>query len=550
MNRIFLLALILLFQSAAIAQPFQKKAVFTRQDSLRGSITPQRSWWDVQHYDITVTPDPVTKTIKGKTTITYTVLTTQHSEMMQIDLQQPMVIDSIYYNNKLYINDPRKPFRNEGNAWFIPLPRTQPNSINTISFFYHGKPREARNPPWDGGWVWKTDAKGQPWMSVACQGLGASVWYPCKDHQSDEPDKGARLTIHAPAGLVAVGNGRLADKKTTKGMNSYTWEVTAPINTYNIIPYIGSYVNWKDTLQGEKGVLDLGYWVLEQDLEKAKKQFQQVKPTIRAFEHWFGPYPFYEDGFQLVHAPYLGMEHQSAVAYGNMFQNGYLGSDLSGSGWGKDWDYIIVHETGHEWYGNNITTNDVADMWVHEGFTNYSEVLFVDYYYGKKAGNEYLQGLRRNITNDKPVIGIYGVNQEGSGDMYYKGAALVHMIRQIMDNDEAFRQMLREMNSQFYRSQVTTKKIEEFISAKAGKDLSKVFDQYLRTNKIPVLDIKAENEKLKFQWTNAVAGFNMPVKLTNGEWIYPTTSEQKIKADGKNYTGIAVDKNFYIKLAN
>jgi aminopeptidase N len=550
MNRILLLAFVLFFHLAADAQPFHNKQQLTRQDTLRGSITPERSWWDVQHYDITVTPDPASKTIKGRTTIRYKVLSTQHSDMMQIDLQQPLKIDSIYYNNKIYINDPRRPFYNEGNAWFIPLPRTQPNSIHSITIVYQGKPREAINAPWDGGWVWRTDAKGKPWMSVACQGLGASVWYPCKDHLSDEPEQGARLTIHAPAGLVAVGNGRMVNSSISKNISSYTWEVTAPINTYNIIPYIGSYVNWKDTLQGENGVLDLGFWVLEQDLEKAKKQFQQVKPTIRAFEHWFGPYPFYEDGFQLVHAPYLGMEHQSAIAYGNRFQNGYLGRDLSGSGWGKDWDYIIVHESGHEWYGNNISVKDAADFWVHEGFTNYSEVLFVDYFYGTKAGNEYLQGLRKNISNDKPVIGIYGVNQEGSGDMYYKGAALVHTIRQIMDNDEAFRQMLREMNRTFYRSQVTTKQIEEFISQKAGKDLGKIFDQYLRSTKIPILDLKADNDKLKFQWTNVVPGFNMPVKLTNGEWIYPTTSEQKIKAEGKNYTGIGVDKNFYIKLAN
>jgi aminopeptidase N len=383
-------------------------------------------------------------------------------------------------------------------------------------------------------------------MSVACQGLGASVWYPCKDHQSDEPDNGATLTINTPASLVAVGNGRLKNKTIADNKASYTWEVKDPINNYNIIPYIGRYVTWSDTLQGENGKLDLNYWVLEQDLDKAKKQFEQVKPMLRAFEYWFGPYPFYEDGYKLVQAPHLGMEHQSAVAYGNGFQNGYLGRDLSGSGWGTKWDFIIVHESGHEWFANNITTKDIADMWVHEGFTNYSETLFTEYYYGKRAGNEYLQGLRKNIANDTPIIGAYGVNREGSGDMYYKGANLLHTIRQIINDDSTFRKILRGLNKDFYHQTVTSKQVENYISEKSGKNLSKVFDQYLRTTQIPVLQLKAEGDKIKFKWTNCIAGFNMPVKLTNGQWIHPTTTEQKIKWGGKDFSDVEVDKNFYI----
>jgi aminopeptidase N len=299
---------------------------------------------------------------------------------------------------------------------------------------------------------------------------------------------------------------------------------------------------------GEKGKLDLNYWVLEEDLDKAKKQFEQVKLMIHAFEYWFGPYPFYEDGFKLVQSPHLGMEHQSAVAYGNGFQNGYLGRDLSGTGWGLKWDFIIIHESGHEWFANNITTKDIADMWVHEGFTNYSETLFTDYYYGKQAGNEYLQGIRKNIANDIPIIGPYGVNQEGSGDMYAKGANLIHTIRQIINDDEKFRQILRGLNKDFYHQTVTSKQVENYISQKSGKDLSKVFDQYLGTTQIPVLELKAEDDKIKFKWTNCIAGFNMPVKLTNGQWIYPTTSEQKIKSDNKNFDGVEVDKNFYINV--
>jgi aminopeptidase N len=547
----FLVPSFLLLTFYSFAQPLNQKKSFTHQDTLRGSVGPERIWWDVLHYDISVTPDYANKTITGKTTIQYKVIEDKHNDYLQIDLQKPLTVDTIFYNNKLYINYPPKPYYNEGNVWHIPLPKAPKGSVQSISIAYHGKPREAIRPPWDGGWIWKKDKTGNPWMSVACQGLGASVWYPCKDHQSDEPDNGATLTINAPNDLVAVGNGRLINKTETSGASgttSYTWEVKNPINNYNIIPYIGKYVNWTDTLMGEKGKLDLSYWVLQEDLDKAKKQFEQVKPMLRAFEFWFGPYPFYEDGYKLVQSPHLGMEHQSAVAYGNGFQNGYLGRDLSGSGWGLKWDFIIVHESGHEWFANNITTKDIADMWIHEGFTNYSEVLFTDYYYGNQAGDAYLQGLRKNIANDIPIIGPYGVNQEGSGDMYYKGANLIHTIRQIINNDSTFRQILRGLNKDFYHQTVTSRQVENYISQKSGKDLGKVFDQYLRTTQIPVLELKAEADKIKFKWTNCIAGFNMPVRLTNGQWLYPTTTEQKIKSNSKNFSDVEVDKNFYLQV--
>jgi aminopeptidase N len=536
---------------SSFAQPLNRKNNFTHQDSLRGTNGTERAWWDVLHYDINVTPDYNSKTITGKTIIQYKILPGQRSDYLQIDLQKPLIVDSIFYDNHLYINYPAKPFYNEGNVWHIPLPRSTVSSVHSISIVYHGKPREAIRPPWDGGWIFSKDAQGRPWMTVACQGLGASVWYPCKDYQGDEPDDGATLTINVSMDLVAVGNGRLNSKsQTVDSITSYSWEVKSPINNYTIIPYIGHYVNWSDTLQGEKGKLDLNYWVLDYDLSKAKKQFEQVKPMLRAFEYWFGPYPFYEDGYKLVEAPHLGMEHQSAVAYGNNFLNGYLGDDLSGSGWGLKWDYIIVHESGHEWFGNNITTKDIADMWVHEGFTDYSETLFTEYYYGKQAADEYVQGLRKNIANDKPIIGPYGVNKEGSGDMYYKGANLIHTIRQVINDDEKFRQVLRGLNKDFYHQTVTSKQVENYISEKSGKDLSKIFDQYLRTTQIPTLELKTDGDKIKFKWTNCISGFNMPVKLTNGQWIYPTTTEQKLKLEGSSFSNVDVDKNFYINVKN
>jgi aminopeptidase N len=324
--------------------------------------------------------------------------------------------------------------------------------------------------------------------------------------------------------------------------------VTNPINNYNIIPYIGKYVNFGETYTGEKGALNCSYWVLDYNLDKAKKQFEQAPQTLKALEHWFGPYPWYEDDFKLVESPHLGMEHQSAVAYGNRYRNGYLGTDLSGSGWGLKWDFIIVHEVGHEWFGNNITTKDIADMWVHEGFTNYCETLFTEYYYGKKAGEEYVQGLRKKIANDKPIIGAYGVNQEGSGDMYYKGSNLVHTIRQNINDDEKFRAILRGLNKDFYHQTVTGKQVEDYIMQQSGKDLRKVFDQYLRATSIPLLKLDVDGDVLKYKWEDCIEGFNMPVKLTNGQWITPTAQWQSLKMTNDEARKVSADPNFYIRV--
>ena len=539
--------LLLIFTSLFLGQ--YSYAQFTRQDTLRGSIGRERSWWDVLKYDVTVTPDYNTKSITGKTTIQYKITEEKHSDYLQIDLQRPLKVDSFYYDGRLYINYPAMPYYNEGNVWHIPLPKAPRNSVHTITIFYEGIPIEAKRPPWDGGWIWQKDSKGRPWMSVACQGLGASAWFPCKDHQSDEPDSGATITITVADSLVAVANGRLIESKSENGQSSRTWKVINPINSYNIIPYIGKYATWHEDYKGEKGNLDCDFWVLDYDLEKAKEQFKQAFMTLKAFEHWFGPYPFYEDGFKLVEAPHLGMEHQSAVAYGNGFKNGYRGRDLSESGWGLKWDFIIVHETGHEWFGNNITSKDIADMWIHEGFTNYSETLFTDFHFGKEAGNEYCIGTRKLTQNDKPIIGPYGVNQEGSSDMYYKGGNMLHTIRQIINDDEKFRMILRGLNKDFYHQAVTTQVIEKYMSEKSGIDLSKVFDQYLRTTMIPVLEFKIAGDNLSFRWSNSVPGFNMPVRLANtkDEWLKPSAEWKSITVTADMMSkGLEVDKNFYI----
>jgi aminopeptidase N len=540
-----LLAAALLGATAATAQPLHQKKEFTHQDTLRGSLNPNRTWWDVLRYDVNVEPEFEKRSISGFVSIAFRQ-TAANPGQMQIDLQEPMEIDRVTTKPVKGKQTLSFPFRREGNAYFIDT-KTLPTGEQALLIAFHGIPRPALNPPWDGGWIWKKDKQGRPWISVACQGLGASVWYPCKDHQSDEPDYGATLSMEIPDSLQAIANGRLLVRQpASKNKVSVTWQVKSPINNYTIIPYIGKYVNFTDTLMGEGGKLDLSYWVLDYNLEKAQKQFQQVKPMLRAFEYWFGPYPFYDDSYKLVESPHLGMEHQSAVAYGNGYMNGYRGQDLSGTGQGKWWDYIIVHESGHEWFANNITTKDIADMWVHEGFTDYSEALFIEYYKGKDSANLYVQGLRRNIANDKPIIGPYGVNQEGSGDMYFKGANMLHTIRQVINDDKLFREILRGLNKDFRHQTVTTQQVEQYMSQKSGKNLSKIFDQYLRTTQIPVLELKAEEDKLKFRWTNCIEGFNMPVRLSNGQWINPTTQESKVKIEGAKFDGISVDKNFYI----
>jgi aminopeptidase N len=529
-----------IFILSASAQRAQRP--LTRQDTLRGSVTPERAWWDVMHYDIVVNPIFDSKTIAGGVAIKFKVL--KPGTRMQIDLQQPLEVSQVLYGDKELSHT------RDGNVFYINLP-TAPaaGTVQTIKIAYKGKPREAVNPPWDGGWIWKKDAKGRPWMSVACQGLGASVWYPCKDYQGDEPDEGASLTMFVPDTLVAVGNGRMVEKEARVNQTKYRWEVKNPINNYNIVPYIGKYVTWHETFKGEKGNLDCDYWVLDYELEKAKEQFKQVPEMLSCFENWFGPYPFYKDGFKLVQSPHLGMEHQSAVAYGNEFKNGYRGTDLSGSGWGLKWDFIIIHESGHEWFANNITTNDIADMWVHEGFTNYSETIFTQCKFGIEAGNDYVIGTRKNIQNDRNIIGTFGVNRGGSGDMYYKGGNLLHTIRHAIDDDALFKKILRGLNSTFYHKTIDSKDVEAYISKESGKDFSKVFDQYLRTTQIPQLEFKISSGELKYRWTECVPGFNLPLKVKAGNdtWIKPTTQWQTMNLPA-GVNDMSVDRNFYIRV--
>jgi len=521
---------------------FSQNKTFTHADTLRGSITPERAWWDLTFYHLNVRPDPQDSTISGSTKVVYKIL--KPSQIIQIDLQEPLKISKAVQDGESLT------FKRDGNAFFIDLKKKQEaGKSETIEIFYSGKPKLAKRPPWDGGVQWIPDGKGNTIISTSCQGLGASVWWPCKDHMYDEPDS-MLISITVPKNMMDVSNGKLRSMvDNADNTRTFNWFVNNPINNYGVNMNIANYVSWQENYKGEKGDLSLSYFVLPQNLEKAKEQFKQAPQMLKAFEHWFGPYPFYKDGYKLVEVPYLGMEHQSSVTYGNGYKMGYLGRDLSNTGWGLKWDFIIIHESGHEWFANNITYKDAADMWIHESFTNYSENLYTEYYFGKDAGAEYVIGTRDLIANDIPIIGPYGVNKEGSKDMYYKGGNMLHTIRQIVNDDEKWRQILRGLNKTFYHQTVDASQIENYMSEHSGRDISKIFDQYLRDTRIPVLEYSFGSKAIQYRWTNVVGDFDMPVKIKLGsgqeQFIFPTTNWKTMKI--KDEKTLNIDRNFYVQ---
>ena len=534
---LFISALLLVWGLNVTAQ----KSNFTHQDSLRGSITPERAWWDLTYYHLDVKVDPADSTISGSNLIQYKVL--EASQLIQIDLQPPMTISRITQNGK-ELN-----YTQDGNAWFVTLVKQQnPNDVNELLVEYSGKPKLSRRPPWDGGISWQKDKNGNDWIVNTNQGAGGSLWWPCKDHPYDEPDS-MLISVTFPDHLMDVSNGRLRGvEQNADGTKTTHWFVNNPINNYGVNINIGNYTHWHEIFKGAKGDLDCNYWVLKENLEKAKEHFKQAPMMLEAFEYWYGPYPFYEDGYKLVEVPYPGMEHQSSVTYGNGFRNGYTGRDISSSGWGFKFDFIIIHESGHEWFANNVTNWDEADMWIHESFTNYAENLFVEYFWGKKAGSEYIRGSRLNILNDRPVIGIYGVNYPGSGDMYPKGANMLHTLRQVVNDDEKWRGILRGLNKEFYHQTVKAEQIEDYIIKQTELDLQGFFNQYLCDTRIPTFEYAIVDGELKFRWANCVENFKLPLKVyINGElqWLDPSKSWQFFDSD-KKVRKVEVDKDFYV----
>lgn len=541
-----ILILGLCHRDAAAQEPPE---TWDRADTLRGDwTTPARAWWDVTFYDLHVAIEPADSSIRGSNGIHWRALVRPDQPVMQIDLMAPLAIDSVLHDGR------RLDVRREENAWFATLLAAPAvGDEGAITIWYHGKPKVAPRPPWDGGFSWQADSLGRPWIVTTDQGLGASVFWPNKDTQADEPDS-QRFAVTVPDPLIDVSNGRL--RSTTAngdGTTTYEWFVTNPINNYAITVAAGSYAHFADTMAGEQGPLTLDFWPLDYHLEAARRQFPQAESTLACFERWFGPYPWYEDGFKLVETPHPGMEHQSAIAYGNYYANGYRGRDPSGVGIGLEFDFIIVHETAHEWWGNNITTRDLADMWVHESFGNYAENLYVECIMGKEAGADYVIGTRRGIDNERPVVPMadgqpaYGVNAQGSGDMYPKGGNMLHTIRQIVGDDEKWREILRGLNAEFRHQTVMGSDIEQYISEHAGIDLTKVFDQYLRTTDIPVLEYRIEGGTLSYRWTDVVPGFDMPVEvIAAGEELvlHPTESWQPRPLGGAD--AVQVDRDYYV----
>ena len=531
--------------SAAQDQPRR----YSRADTLRGSDGPDRSWWDVVFYDLHVKVNPADSSISGWNAISYVVDPKRGwpvSGVLQIDLQTPLVLDSAKQRGR------RLRFRRDSNAYFVVVgEQGTPPSPLTVTLYYHGKPRAARRAPWDGGFVWSKDSLGRNFIATANQGLGASVWWPNKDWGGDEPDS-QRVAITVPDSLINVSNGRLRSvTREPGGMTTWEWFVSKPINNYGISVNAGHYAHFTEYYQGEKGPLTLDFYPLAIHLDTARVQFKQTIPMMACFEEWFGPYPFYEDGFKLIETPHLGMEHQSAVAYGNHYKNGYRGNDLSKTGRGLKWDFIIIHEAAHEWWANNITAKDLADMWVHESFANYAEGLYTECQEGKEAGADYIIGSRSNIRNDRPIIPAFGVNAQGSGDMYYKGGSMLHTMRQVLNDDEKWRAILRGANQTFRHKTIDGAELRAYINRESGIDFTKVFQQYQTTTMIPDLEYRIENGRASYRWANVVPGFDMPVEVaasnTPTTWIRirPTTSWATMPVSAGT-TELIVKRDYYV----
>ena len=534
MKKIFIQSFILFSFQFLSAQE-----IATRKDSLQGGLRPERTCFDVQHYDLNIKINIDEKSIVGYNDISFKVV--EYTKKIQIDLFQNMHIDSIVYNKK------KLDYKREFNAVFIDFPTDlKRDSEAKIRFYYSGKPIIAKNAPWDGGFVFTKDKQGKPWIAVACQGTGASLWYPVKDSQSDEPDNGATIKVAVPNGLMNVSNGRFKGSQDLKnGYTRWDWEVKNPINTYDITINIADYAHLHDKLAD----LDLDYYVLKENEEKAKNHFEEAKLMLNCFQSKFGTYPFNEDGYKLVETPYLGMEHQSAVAYGNKYRKGYLGSDLSGTGIGLLFDYITIHESGHEWFGNSITSRDIADMWIHEGFTMYSEVVYVECQYGAEKAQKYMNGMKRNVSNDEPIIGPFGVNKEGSGDMYYKGALMLNTLRHIIHNEELWWKLILDYSTTYKHKIIDTETVVAFFNKESNMNLTPVFNQYLRYSNIPELLIRKNNSNLEFKWNANEPNFNMPIDLdVNGKEIrmYPTLDWQVMGDLKPNDEVKVLTNNFYI----
>jgi len=548
MNKFYWVLVFIITTNSVAAQLLEQKDSYDRCDSLRGSLNQYRTCFDVHYYDLLVDIQPDEKHIDGKNEIHFKV--TSATNRIQLDLFDVYEIITV---TRTDVDKPQQlNFERECQAFFIDFPKQLNRGENVIlEITYKGNPPIAKRAPWDGGFVFEKDLEDNHWIGVACEGFGASSWWPNKDHLSDEPDS-MMVRCIVPKDLTAVCNGNLVGQSNVgTDKKQFDWKVTYPINNYNVSVNIANYVHFKDVYTNEDGEeLALDYYVLPYNLQKAKKQFEQVKPMMKCFEEYLGKYPFYNDGFAMVETPYLGMEHQSAIAYGNNYKTGYAGRDYSGIG--LDFDYIIIHEAGHEWWGNSVSMKDVSDMWIHEGFCTYSEALYVECLHGYETAMDYVNAKKKNIRNEKPVLGKPGVNEEGAGDMYNKGMLFLNTVRHLLDDDELWFSIVKGITEDFKYKTTDTKEIVNYINEKAGEDLTKIFDQYLAYPAIPQFEYKVKrNGKIKYKWNANVPNFNMPVKLNVSEnkthWLKPTTTWQKTKLPNFKFNEFSVDeRHFYI----
>ncbi|MTB51828.1 M1 family metallopeptidase [Lewinella sp. W8] len=479
---------------------------FSRADSLRGALRPERTSFDVTYYELHLDVDVEDRELEGKVVMEYTVVAP--TRRLQLDLFRNMGLDRIVQDGK------ELRFTRIEDAVFVDLPEILPeNSRHAMTIYYGGKPIAAKNAPWDGGFVWSLDQKDRTWVGVACEGTGASLWWPNKDHLSDEPDS-MLISVTVPKRLFVASNGNLrAEEEVGRWKKRYDWFVSYPINNYNVSLGIGHYVHFDSTYVATDGEeLALDYYVIDYNEARARKQFRQVGPMLRAYEHYFGKYPFWEDGFALIETPYLGMEHQSGIAYGNRYMRGYLGGLIPED---MDWDYIIIHETGHEYFGNSISVADHAEMWIHESFTTYMEALYVEFLYGQADAIRYLMTQKRFIQNESPILGPLDVNFDdfGSSDHYYKGAWVLHTLRHAINDDPLFFGMLRSFYQDHERSIVNTQQVIDYFSRYAQRDLGPFFEQYLMHPEVPLLLLRENDGAVEYRWSVAAESFNMPVQV-------------------------------------
>lgn len=482
-------------------------ATFSRYDSLRGALNPHRTCYDVHFYDLSVKVIPDEQRISGSNAIHFTANRT--FDTLQVDLFANMVIDSITYQEQ------GLSYRRDSHFVFVTFPKpVQKGASEKFTIYYHGKPTVASKPPWDGGFDWDTDKKGRHHIGVACEGIGASLWWPNKDHLTEEPDSMA-ITGIVPSSLTLVSNGDLRRKTSRpQGFQAYHWFVEYPINNYNVTLNIGHYEHFQRTYKSPYTDynLPLDYYVLDYNLDTAKKHFQQVPGILKCFERYFGPYPFPKDGYALVETPYWGMEHQGAIAYGNHYRNRPRG-----------FDYIILHETGHEWWGNSISTHDHGAMWIHESFTTYMEALYIECRFDYKEAVSYLKRQRRRIKNQHPILGPLKVNYTSwpSSDMYYKGSWMLHTLRNSINQDSLWFSVLKGLSNTFDQTVVNSQDIISYINDHTTRNYQPFFRQYLHHTHPPVFQYEVKRPqngqngwKIRYKWKAAVKEYPMPLTLT------------------------------------